>query len=66
MRPDYPSYHSSQIGFLSSSFEPRPPLATRLALLAIDLLSTYGKDSCWIVTLRPGLCGLSVHREVAF
>jgi hypothetical protein len=28
--------------------------------------STYGKDSCWIVTLRPGLCGLSFHREVAF
>jgi hypothetical protein len=40
MRPDYPSYHSSQIGFLSSSFEPRPPRATRLALLAIDLLSS--------------------------
>jgi hypothetical protein len=29
-------------------------------------LFTYGKDSCWIVTLRPGLCGLSFHREVAF
>jgi hypothetical protein len=28
--------------------------------------NTYGKDSCWIVTLRPGLCGLSFHRELAF
>jgi CheY-like chemotaxis protein len=47
--------------------------AMRVALLhhKWDLITsdhgiTPGKDSCWIVTLRPELCGLSFHREVAF
>jgi hypothetical protein len=39
-RPEDPIINSSPIGFLSSSFEPRPPLASRFVLLAIDLLSS--------------------------